>query len=1582
MKKRLISLLLTVVMLVSLFSGLAVSASADANVATVTLNSGDTVLGLCQKYGIDYYTYRNLIMTLNGITDESQFSKLAVGTNIVLPVSNAAAAALSGGSSSAVGGGTVGGSNGSGLTNGSVVQLPTGDHPAYYLVTYTVQKGDTIGGIYASMGLSYKTYQNQIVKLNNLRNINSVQVGQTLVLPTTSPGLANTTYTTIMAHTMRSGESAYNIICGSYGLDYNSNLQKLRALNNRDDLGKFRIGEILYIPVAGVVDTNTNVGGGNSGSNTSGSVNNSGYFNLVSQNAENGTFDLQVSGKTVKTASAGQLVNVVATPETGYAVDTIKVVKVGDAATAVTVSNSSFVMPSYSVTISVTFKKAVQSEIKVDSSVNGGIAVMVNSERVDKAYAGAQVEVKTAPATGFILDKIRVTYNDYRDTIAVENGKFTMPNFPVTVSATFKVDPDYKPSMGNNIYTDISNGKLIAKVGTTEVTRAKAGDTVTLEVKPDENYTLESIRVYYDGYNKTVELDKMSFIMPDEPVNVVAVVKPTEKATFAIKKAATSEGSFKTLVDGKEVDAAKVGQTVTVEGTSSKAFYYYITTVTKTDDSSVLVFHGEEGQFTMPDFPVTVSVKFYIYHNVTLTSNTNGSFNVTSDVTGGVVTRCAPGPKLNINVWGITPGMSLGKITVTYADGSTHVLVGENSFIMPDCDVRVSVEFNQNGKIKANAPTVDGVQAANLGNGYDILGKKLSDKNKDSVSVDAGKGNIVVVSPYYAVGYELDKITYTYKDATKAEITKDVEFNKLMNRYQFEMPDVKGDVTVNVSFKKIPSYKIVVNYGANEDHKMGSVDVMTKMGIINTAAANADVIVRFYPADGYGVKLSAVKVMHKLADGTLVSSLPCEMQNDSILGFKMPGALADGSYIEIDIANAFVDMQHKITLLPVDLPSDPAAEDQFPMGTLKVSDDGGSTVYTVSDLENKKFPMGTKITIISESREGYSLNTDEPITVVRTDGSTVPVYKVIDNKFSFTMPLDNVTVSANYGESTYGITKVEPEHGSFTVPLQGKWRANVPITEIVPEEGYQLEGFYITYTSVAGEYREEKLVANELGAYEIKAFDGLPKSAVTIKAVFEAVKNDMTIFYTFSSTDHKDTSSYKVNLIYDDTTVNIDRDITSSDIADYVRPENGIPTGKTVRVVRNETNMDTNYKIGKVWAIAVDSETYVPTPVDVTTADGQISFVMPALEGKSLCLNVLFERVDGDNSYLVSKNVANGTVNAPERVPLGNTPSIVITANDGYNVPASVTVKYTDIDGKEQSITPVLTDNLDGTASFTLPEKYSPGIDITKPVVVEGVCEAKPVTITATADTGAEAWEVKTDAKPGEEVVAKLNVKPGFAVVEVTLDGVVLAPEADGSYKFTMPSTACTLNAACTDLRNTIVYKQDDSAKEATFKLTYEDGSAMVDNKVVKGSWLEVKATKLPEDKKVAEVIWTLDGVEYPLAPNADGRYIARFDEEGKTYTYTVILKDAAASASFLSEEDVRSQFKLSSTAAFSLNDLEISKADGKYIIKTTVTITSAYYETEGGENVEIELTKEADGYSFSLGTEKPLSAGGKIVLS
>ena len=1600
MKKRLISFLLTLVMLVSLCSVFTVSASADAQVATVTIGSGDTVLGICQKYGIDYYTYKNLIMTLNGMTDESQFRKLAVGAKVVLPVSNTAAAALAGGTAtvSGTGNNTAGTATGSGLTTGTVSNLPAGDHVAYYLVTYTVQKGETIGGIYSNMGLSYKTYQNQIVKLNNLRNINAVQAGQTLVLPVVSPGIAGATYTTIMAHTMRSGESAYNIIIGSYGLDYNSNLAKLQALNNRSDMGLFRVGETLYIPVAGVVTANTTVSGGTTGgSTTTGTVSNSGYYNLVSQNATNGNFDLQVNGKSVKTASAGQLVSVVCTPDTGYAVESVKVVKVGDAATAVTVTNNSFVMPSYSVTVSVTFKQAVQSAITVDAASNGGVAAMVNNVRVDKAYAGTQVVIKTTPATGFMLDNVRVTYNDYRDTIAVEDGKFTMPNFPVTVTASFKVDPNYKPSMGSNIYTDVSNAKITAKVGSTVVTSAKAGETVTLEVTPDTNYTVESVKVYYADFTKTAELDKMSFIMPNEPVTVVAVVKPTAQATFAIKKVDNTEGTFKTTVDGKEVESAKVGQTVKIEGSSSKAFYNYIPYITMTGNSSVTVpFDEDKMTFTMPDFPVTISVKFYIYHNVVLdaSNGSNGWFNVTAVINGQQVSRCGAGVELKVNVAGVTKGMSAGNIIVTYADGSSYTLDG-NTFIMPDCDVRVRVNFTKNAKLVVYSARnlIDGTETvkANRGNSYTIFGNTVNDKENKSWDVYTGIGNNVVIVPNPTVGYKLSYIRYQYTDSKGNVQTGNVAKHPVTGKYQFQMPNADS-VELFVVFEEIASYKITVDYGtANKSHTMGTAELMTTLGYTDKAAAGAKIWVRLFPAQGYKLDVSKLRIV--TASGTELKYNPFESC------FTMPAEDVTVYLYSTDAAgeeqNCFVDTKHTITLLPAD-----PGDDGLPMGNLTASINdivySNEQLQTANDGAAMKFDEGTIVTIISESREGYALDKTEPIIVTKDGGTTVPVTIISETRFSFRMPLGNVKVEASYGAATYGINKVESANGSYTVPLQGNWKKPVEITEIVPASGFQLDKIYITYTDVNGEYHERQ----ELEGTKIGPFDGLPKSDVTVEVTFKPAMNALSIVYQFDDVSSVSaTNNYKVNLAVDGINVNINRGgLTDKDTVavaaadkDAAGNYNGIPTGKSVVISRNENGADERFNISKIWVLNNGKA------IDTEYKYGQYYFTMPFVDDKAadytdgVVIYVMFEHI-ADNKFNITSTgaVENGSAEHAATGVIGQPTNVTVKANEGYICSEpSATVTYTDIDGKAQTITVNANEAVPAAQlTFTIPALSS--VDNSKAVTFSYKCSELPSYtllgdgVTFVAEDGSEIKE----AKAGTQV----RIVPGAAPegqdlngVYMSLDGVNYVPVS--GEVFEMPAANVAVMAKYGAAPAAISTVITDNGVTGTVKLY--TGTVELGASVEKGSTVTVNAAAEGYDNGISKITYKIGEAEAKEIEANKGVY--SFTVPADASGDVVVTVTFRANRHLIVNEKGDQVDKDEITFQRSSDSLDVIKvATGETIIVTPAEgksfnhISLSYVDKDGNTvsaDKDVDLKKVDGKWQFTIDPEKPIKEGENVTL-
>lgn len=1417
MKKRLISLLLTLVMLVSLCAAFTVSAAADAQVTTVTLNSGDTVLKLCQKIGVDYYANKALIMKLNGVSSEAQFSKLSVGTQVVLPVSNAAAANLAGtgvttGTTAAT---TVTGTvTGTTTTvSGTTTSIPAGDYVSYYLVAYTIQPGETIAGIYNNWGLSYKTYANQILKLNNLGSFNSIPSGKTLVLPTTNPAVAGSNYITVMAHVMKTGDSAYNIICSDYGLNYNSVQKQVQALNNRENLANFMVGEVLYIPITGVVSSNTTVtpGTGTSGSiSSNATINNSAAYNIVSQSSTNGSFSVLVDGAAASTAFAGKTVEVVASPNAGYALSSIVVTKVGDTSTVVSVSGNKFVMPSYSVSISVNFAQAVVSNITIDNAANGGVSALVNGMTVTSASAGNIVTVKTIPATGFMLDNVRVTYNNYRDTVAVENGQFVMPAFPVTVTASFKEDPNYDPTRGHNIYIDAVNGTVVASIGNEAVSTANKGDRVTLTVTPNTNYTLQSLTVYYDNFKKTVDIEKNAFTMPDGPVTIVANITATSDAAFSITKVANADGKFTVSVDGTEVSSAKVGATVKIAGTSNKSYYNYIPTVFKTGDTATTVPVAADGTFVMPDFPVTVTLKFYVYHNVILdaSNGTNGWFNVTAVNNGMAVQKCGAGVQLKVTVWGYNQNYyAPGNVILTYADGSTHTLDGAD-FIMPDCDVRVRVNFNPVQKLVAHIPV--NASSVKAGNSYTVLGKTVADNAKTGIAVNAGKFNTVTVAPKCVLGYQVDTIYYTYTPkGTNLVSTVYVNKNVNTDKYQFEMPELepKTNLDLYVSFKEIQNYSI--NISTNPDNignKMGSTVAVTSIGIVSNAVEGAKITLKASAAAGYGVDLANVSV-------TTISGNPVELNRNDYT-FFMPAE-------PVNVYVPFKSVMHNVKLALAPTP----AGDSLPKGVINAVVDG--TKYTDSMLTaERNLPVtvkeGTIVTIINESREGFILSSETPILVTRVSTGLPIEVKTIDNdRFSFQMPDDDVVVTAQYQDDMYTIIAQPSANGTYSVPKQAAYSATTPVvvTNISPNRGYELDKILVSYIDHNDKVHQAEVLTD--GTSFIPAGGGIPKSEVYFEVIFKPVLNPLTINYVFNGT-HNTSANYAVDLTVDGKLVEgIERcsfagsapytDVINTLDGSGVKTGYGISTGSTVIISRQQFNMDKNFQIINIW---VEHEGKAITP---QFSNGQYYFNVPYVDSQlaeDLVVNIQYGK-DNDDSFNLVANKVSGTGNnatvefkvngsAGTIAKPADTIEVILTADAVSEIGSDAVLKWVDKDGNAQQA--AVTIASDGSADLTgivtsLPKSTS--------VTLEYVSMAKAFVLTDTSGACEFVVDGVTyssgDSVPWGSIVTVVCNDPSKTLSKITVkDALGNEVLCNDAFMFEMPQSDTAVDAVLLDAVYTI----------------------------------------------------------------------------------------------------------------------------------------------------------------------------------
>jgi len=218
--KKLLSLIICICVIASLMCSFALTASADSGYFSVKLNKGDTVYSVCTANGINYEKNKNLIMVLNNMSKEAELDNLVAGTTIKLPTHST-------------------------VSNKSII---SGDKVKYYVIPYVIEKGDTIANVYWLWGLRFENYQEDIKSINEVDDLDLLFVGATYLLPTTESNVKTGTYTTVMSHIIKNGETAYDV-CTAYGIDYNEELDVLERYNYGRDLTKLSAGSELLIPL-------------------------------------------------------------------------------------------------------------------------------------------------------------------------------------------------------------------------------------------------------------------------------------------------------------------------------------------------------------------------------------------------------------------------------------------------------------------------------------------------------------------------------------------------------------------------------------------------------------------------------------------------------------------------------------------------------------------------------------------------------------------------------------------------------------------------------------------------------------------------------------------------------------------------------------------------------------------------------------------------------------------------------------------------------------------------------------------------------------------------------------------------------------------------------------------------------------------------------------------------------------------------------------------------------------------------------------------------------------------------------------
>ncbi len=290
-----------------------------------------------------------------------------------------------------------------------------------------------------------------------------------------------------------------------------------------------------------------------------------------------------------KMAFNGQRVTLTSRPDEDYALSEYIVARADNMEVKVDVSGSSFIMPKFDVMVTAVFKPS--HKIEIDKDIKNGT---VRADR-HKAIEGQNVKLEAQGENDYVLDKFTVyRTGNLKDTIPVNKDVFQMPNFDVTVTATFRTA--LRVSIDS-----VANGTI-----TVTDSLVKPGQDVGIIVRPNKGYQLGDLQVVSqkDATESAPVSDGNMFQMLDTDVTVKATfVEATDY--YKVQPDTTLKGGH-VLLDQTE---ATRRETVKLDNAPEPGYQFKEYVIHQVGDTAVKV-QPQGNFFTMPDFDVEVSAVF------------------------------------------------------------------------------------------------------------------------------------------------------------------------------------------------------------------------------------------------------------------------------------------------------------------------------------------------------------------------------------------------------------------------------------------------------------------------------------------------------------------------------------------------------------------------------------------------------------------------------------------------------------------------------------------------------------------------------------------------------------------------------------------------------------------------------------------------------------------------------------------------------------------------------------------------------------------------------------------------------------
>ncbi len=355
---------------------------------------------------------------------------------------------------------------------------------------------------------------------------------------------------------------------------------------------------------------------------------------------------------------------------------------------------------------------------------------------------------------------------------AYRNDGYTKP--PVYFRKVYEKESSINKETTYKVTPNVQDNGTVTAVPNENV---KAGDTVTLTLKPNDGFVFSKLEV--NSTKGTVQTNKVNdteytFTMPDSDVTVSVYFIQPQAETFSITVNQPQNGS---ITANKE--RAEANETVVLTVNANQNYELESLTV-KGDNGQTVNVDMTNYTFTMPAANVTVNATFkQTQYNITTEADGEGTVTIE-----GNKTKAKEGEEIVVNVTPKDDTYEVGQVT---ANGRPVKLEnGKYSFKMPAYDVKVRATFNK--KTYETYPI--GVDRNDGKYSVNILPTESND----------GKAKEGEVVKFTAQGVNDNEITKVYAKKSDRSIVEGLVFDGFNGT--FTMP--ASPVTIYVEFKYSP----------------------------------------------------------------------------------------------------------------------------------------------------------------------------------------------------------------------------------------------------------------------------------------------------------------------------------------------------------------------------------------------------------------------------------------------------------------------------------------------------------------------------------------------------------------------------------------------------------------------------------------------------------------------------------------------------------------------------------------------------------------------------------------------------------